>query len=314
MLDIFRLEEGRLILLPPDAMVTTMDNHWFEMVDPTPAELQQVQALCSEPLPDVEEIEELEASSHHLVFEQGFQSNCLFFYRPEGEPNNFNVSFLYNQNGLITISLVELPHFRLLHIRNRKLVDLFSDTLSIFFALLEIKVDGLADEMEQSYRELEAISNRVLGRKQSDLDEAIDGLAAQEDLVGKVRLCLMDGQRDIRFIMRQPMVNKRLRKVANELLADIQTIMPHNDFLSEKADFLLNATQGFIVMEQNRIMKIFSVTALIFLPPTFIAAIYGMNFQFMPELSQPWGYPAALAVMLLAAGGPFLYFKLKKWL
>ncbi len=139
-------------------------------------------------------------------------------------------------------------------------------------------------------------------------------MAEPEDLVGKVRLCLMDGQRDIRFIIHQQVVTKKYRKLGQEMLRDIETLLPHNDFLSEKSDFLLNATQGFIDMEQNRIMKVFSIAAVVFLPPTLIAGIYGMNFQNMPELGWPWGYSMALGFMVLAGAGPYLYFKRKKWI
>ena len=142
----------------------------------------------------------------------------------------------------------------------------------------------------------------------------MDGLADQEDLIGKIRLCLMDAQRDIRFLIRQPQMPKKYRKLGAELLLDIDSLMPHNDFLSEKADFLLNATQGFINMEQNRLLKIFSVAALIFLPPTLIAGIYGMNFESMPELSWAWGYPMALGLIAVAAVVPILYVRLKGWL
>ena len=314
MLKIHHLQEGKLVEQEPGSDIENSEGYWFELVAPTKAELTTVQAFCASPLPNIREIDELEASSHHLVFETGFQVNSLFFSRPEGEARNINASFIYCSGGLISICSRELPHFRLLHMRNRNGIKPLPDTLTILMTILDIKVDGLADEMEQAYRDLEDISHGVLGRSDVDLEEAVDGLAAQEDLIGKVRLCLMDGQRDIRFIMRQPIVTKKYRRFGQALLGDIETLLPHNDFLSEKADFLLNATQGFIDMEQNRIMKIFSVTALVFLPPTLIAAIYGMNFTHMPEIGWPWGYPLALGLMVLAGAGPYFYFRRKGWL
>jgi magnesium transporter len=314
MLSLYQLDGGRLQRIKPYQSVQTLAGHWIALVHPSEEEMAFAQRLCSEPLPKPREIEELESSSHHLSFVDGFQVNCLFFYRPDGIPTNLNTAFILKDGGLISLCSHELPHFRLLRRRNRKQITPLPDALAILMALLDIKVDGLADEIEQAYRDLEEISRKVMGRRHADLESAIDGLAEQEELVGKVRLGLMDVQRDMRFILRQPLVSKKYRKEGNAILADIATILPHNDFLSDKADFLLNATQGFINMEQNRIMKLFSVTALVFLPPTLIAGIYGMNFQHMPELTWPWGYPLALGLMLLAASGPFLYFKRKGWL
>jgi magnesium transporter len=314
MLTIYRLDNGRLLRLKAHQTTETLANHWLELVQPSREEMAFAQSLCSEPLPSLHDIEELESSSHHVGLIDGFQVNCLFFYRPDGQPTNLNTAFILKDGGLISICRSELPHIRLLRRRNRNQITPLPDALAILMALMDIKVDGLADEIEQAYRDLEEISRKVMGRRHADLESAIDGLAEQEDLVGKVRLGLMDVQRDMRFILRQPMVNKKYRKQGNAVLADIATILPHNDFLSDKADFLLNATQGFIDMEQNRIMKIFSVTALVFLPPTLIAGIYGMNFQQMPELAWPWGYPLALLLMLIAGSGPFIYFKRKGWL
>ncbi|MEO5343274.1 MAG: magnesium/cobalt transporter CorA [Gammaproteobacteria bacterium SHHR-1] len=314
MLTIYRLDHDRLLRLKAHQTTETLSNHWLELVRPSREEMAFAQSLCSEPLPSLRDIEELESSSFHVSLIDGFQVNSLFFYRPDGVPTNLNTAFILKDGGLISISSHELPHIRLLRRRNRNRVTPLPDALAILMALMDIKVDGLADEIEQAYRDLEEISRKVMGRRHADLESAIDGLAEQEDLVGKVRLGLMDVQRDMRFILRQPMVNKKYRKQGNAVLADIATILPHNDFLSDKADFLLNATQGFIDMEQNRILKIFSVTALVFLPPTLIAGIYGMNFQHMPELAWPWGYPLALLLMFIAGSGPFIYFKRKGWL
>ena len=98
------------------------------------------------------------------------------------------------------------------------------------------------------------------------------------------------------------------------MLEDIKTLLSHNTFLSERIDFLLNAALGFINIEQNKIIKIFSIAAVVFMPPTVIASIFGMNFHYMPELSWSWGYPLSLVLMVLAGLSPYVYFKRKKWL
>ncbi len=321
MLKAYRLQDSRLISLKPEAEADTdaegqwlAEAQWIELVKPKPEELALVKHVCKLPLPKMRELDELESGSHHQDFDQGFQLNCLFFHRPDGEPRNTNAAFIHDGERLVSLCSQVLPHPRLLRRRNKLGMKPLAEPLEILLALQEIKVEGLGDETEQAYLTLSDIQKEVLGRRSEDLEDAVDGLADQEDLIGKIRLCLMDAQRDIRFLMRQPQMPKKYRKLGAELLLDIDSLMPHNDFLSEKADFLLNATQGFINMEQNRLLKIFSVAALIFLPPTLIAGIYGMNFESMPELRWAWGYPMALGFILAAAVVPILWVKRKGWL
>lgn len=314
MLTAYAIDSGRLVQLQPEAGTDWLSrSSWIDLVAPSAAEREAVASVFVLPLLDTDDIDELEASAHHVTYASGLQVNCLFFHQLEDEPRNTNVSFVYDGERLVSLSSREIPHARLLRRRNQRGTLDIEDALALLLSLLEIKVDTLADEMEQAYRTLEDISRLVLGRDADDLEEAIDGLAEQEDLVGKVRLCLMDGQRDLKFLYRQRSFLPEQREWLTEMLGDIETLLPHNAFLSEKADFLLNTAQGFLNIEQSQIMKIFSIVALVFLPPTLIAAIYGMNFRIMPELDWPWGYPLALGLMVVAGISPYLYFKHKGW-
>jgi magnesium transporter len=315
MLKAYRLQDNRLVSLKPDPEGLWLTQaQWLDLVTPKTAELAQAQALCKLPLPKMRELNELEASSQHLVTDQGFQLNSLFFHRPDGEPRNTNAAFVFDGERLVTLCSQDLPHLRLLRRRNKLGIKPLTEPLDILLVLQESKVEGLADETEQAYYTLTEIQKEVLGHRSADLQDAVDGLAEQEDLIGKIRLCLMDGQRDLRFLIRLPLMPKKYRKLGAELLQDIDSLIPHTDFLSEKADFLLNAALGFINIEQNRLLKIFSIAALVFLPPTLIAGIYGMNFEKMPELSWPWGYPLALGLIISAAVIPLLYVKRKGWM
>lgn len=314
MLNAYQIEDGRLIELEEVATDSLSGASWVEMVAPSADERQAVSAFFQLPLLEVEDIDELEASSHCATYPEGFQINCLFFHQLKNGPRNTNMSFVYDGIRLVTLCSREIPHTRLLRIRSQRSLTILHEPLSVLLSLLEIKVDGLADEMEQVYRDLENISRLVLGRVSSDLENAVDRLADQEDIIGKVRLALMDGQRDIKFLIRQQALSTKYRKSGMDMLADIETLLPHNDFLSEKADFLLNTAQGFINIEQNRILKVFSIAALVFLPPTLIAGIYGMNFHFIPGLDSDWGYLIALGLMLTAGITPLAYFKIKGWL
>lgn len=203
---------------------------------------------------------------------------------------------------------------RLLRMRSAHDPTLIDDPESIALNLLEIKVDGLADELEDATRQLELLSTRVLRRVEVDFEESLDVLAVQEDLNGKVRVALMDTQRDLTFLQRRGRFDTEQLEWVQELLRDVDTLLPHNTFLTEKVNFLLNSAMGFINLEQNKIIKTFSIAAVVFLPPTLVASIYGMNFDLMPELHSAWGYPLALVAMVASAIAPYLYFKRKGWL
>jgi magnesium transporter len=161
------------------------------------------------------------------------------------------------------------------------------------------------------------VSNRVLKQDVNDATagEALSAIAREEDLNGRIRRNVMDTRRAVSFMMRSRLLNAEQFEEARQILRDIDSLDSHTTFLFDKINFLMNATVGFININQNKIIKIFSVaTSVGLLPPTLIASIYGMNFRAMPELDWSLGYPFALAVMVASVAAPFLYFKRKGWL
>ena len=149
---------------------------------------------------------------------------------------------------------------------------------------------------------------------QEHYDEAITSLAELEDTAWKVRLCLMDSQRAVNYLVRRAKMPVEQLEQAREVIRDIESLVPHNESLFQKVNFLMQAATSFINIEQSRIIKIFSVVSVVFLPPTVVASAYGMNFENMPELKWEYGYPLSLLLMLIAGVAPYIYFKLKKWL
>jgi magnesium transporter len=139
-------------------------------------------------------------------------------------------------------------------------------------------------------------------------------IARQEDLNGRIRRNVMDTRRAVSFMMRSRMLNAGQFEEARQILRDIESLDNHTAFLFDKINFLMDATVGFININQNKIIKIFSVASVALLPPTLVASLYGMNFQHMPELSQPWGYPFALTLMGASALVPMWYFRKRGWL
>jgi magnesium transporter len=184
----------------------------------------------------------------------------------------------------------------------------------LLVSVFDQKVENLADGLEDIHRLLEGVSYMVLEEESSDMEDAIDQLSKLEDSNGKILLCLMDTQRSVSFLLRHSRNHPEIHEMAREIMRDIETLMSHTSYLFNKINFLMDAAQGFINIQQNQIIKIFSIAAVVFLPPTLVASIYGMNFHFMPEIDWLLGYPWALILMLLSGIAPYWYFKRKGWL
>lgn len=315
MLNAFVLDKQRLIVTSPnDAQFSLASALWVDLVDPTDEEREQVAVLYGRELPETDEVDEIEASARFYQDEDGLHIHSLFLHEVDGHPHNTSVAFTLGGQRLFSLREREIPAFRLLRMRARRMRDIAPDPVSIYIALQEIKIDDLADTLEEVHQGLEEVSRMVLETQDRKLEEAIDELTRHEDVNGKVRLCLMDTQRDLTFLLRYGHLTQERTEQVRDLLRDINSLLPHNDFLFQKINFLMSAAQGFISMEQNQIIKIFSIAAVVFLPPTLLASIYGMNFQFMPELGWRFGYPLALLFMVLAGIAPYWYFKRRGWL
>ena len=198
-----------------------------------------------------------------------------------------------------------------------------TDPASVLLGLLEAVVDRLADILERASRDIDAISLRIFNQAQqtggkSSYQQVLQQLGRKGDLVSDLRESLMGMDRISSYLSLMARQRSQYQRSDREhlktLARDIHSISEHAGFMAQKVTFLLDATLGMINIEQNATIKIFSVLAVIFMPPTMIASIYGMNFAHMPELSWPWGYPLALLLMLLAAIMPYWYFKRRGWL
>ena len=173
-----------------------------------------------------------------------------------------------------------------------------------------------ADALESIYDKLEAVSARVLKDEVNDTvaAEALAAIAREEDLNGRIRRNMMDTRRALSFMMRSRLLSAEQFEEARQILRDIDSLDSHTAFLFDKINFLMDTIVGFININQNKIIKIFSVVGVAMLPPTLIASIYGMNFRFMPELDWAAGYPLALALMVASVAAPFIFFRRKGWL
>ncbi|RXE85965.1 magnesium/cobalt transporter CorA [Pseudoalteromonas sp. A757] len=318
MLRFFSIENGVISEMEPSAdtpiEIAIKNAHWIDTINPTEEERVALANTLNITLPGADDVEEIEASSRCFIDSEGLHVHALFMSPNDGRFNTVTVACLLQKNCLLTIRDDELADFRLLRLRARKGQVACDNPKQLLVTLFDQKVENHADMLEDMHHQLEKLSAYVLEEEDSDLEEAVSRISRLEDANGKVRLCLMDTQRNISFLMRHVGVQSEERETLREVTRDIETLMSHCAFLFDKVNFLMDSTQGFINIEQNQIIKTFSIASVVFLPPTVVASVYGMNFNNMPELNWAWGYPFAIAIMLLSGFAPYLFFKHKGWL
>ena len=318
MLRFFSIDQGVITQIEPapdTPLATSIKNaHWIDTINPTGEERRALASTLNITLPAADDVEEIEASSRCFIDHEGLHVHALFMSPNEGRFNTVTVACLLQDNCLLTIRDDELADFRLLRLRARKGQVACDNPKQLLVTLFDQKVENHADMLEDMHHQLENLSAYVLEEDDSDLEQAVSRIARLEDNNGKVRLCLMDTRRNISFLLRYLGAPTEDRESLREIVLDIDTLMSHCTFLFDKVNFLMDSTQGFINIEQNQIIKTFSIASVVFLPPTVVASIYGMNFNSMPELAWAWGYPFAIAIMLLSGFAPYLFFKHKGWL
>ncbi|HET8710519.1 MAG TPA: CorA family divalent cation transporter, partial [Spongiibacteraceae bacterium] len=205
MLHVFNIANGTLRELRSgsgETPVPITEANWIDVTDPSPAERVMIEKVHKAPLPDADEIEEIEASARFFIDSAGIHVHSLFLYQSEGRHKTDSVAFILNDKQLVTFRDTELPDFRLLRMRAHRGWVEAKNSLDIMLALLEQKVENLADTLENIHQRLEDVSHLVLEDEDAELEEAIDRLAKLEDSNGKIRLCLMDTQRSISFLQR----------------------------------------------------------------------------------------------------------------
>jgi magnesium transporter len=324
MLNVFTLANGRLFqeeIDSADALVHVQPV-WVDLEAPSAEEKGWIASRFGLSIPDDVVDEDLEESARFYEEDNGelhIRSDFLIEgdTSPEGaSAHNVRVAFILKEGVLFSVHDEDLPVFRLLRLRARRIPALIEDAKDVLLKLYDADAEYSADALEGIYDNLEKVSARVLKQDVNDTiaAEALAAIAREEDLNGRIRRNVMDTRRALSFMMRSRMLNAEQFEEARQILRDIDSLDSHTAFLFDKINFLMDATVGFVNINQNKIIKIFSVASVALLPPTLIASIYGMNFRHMPELEQTWGYPLSLALMVLSVVTPFVYFRRKGWL
>jgi magnesium transporter len=306
-------------VMPEDAV-------WIDLLSPTRNETRFVERSLRIELPTHEEMLEIEPSSR-LYQEAGFTfATASLLWRTDTDtPEISPVTFALGERMLVTIRYGEPKSFAMFQAQAEKQPGASGSSATVLLGLLDAVIDRLADILERCTTEIDRISKDVFGRASPDgrihttnreYTGTLQRIGRQHDIVNKTRESLVGMGRVIGFlsVSRQQPLDKAGREHLKTLARDTRSLTDHAAFIVTNVNFLLDATLGMINIEQNQIIKIFSVAAVAFLPPTLVASIYGMNFDSMPELKWALGYPWALMLMVLSALVPFLYFKHRKWL
>jgi magnesium transporter len=301
---------------------------WIDMLHPTPEEEAQVEALIGVEVPSRDELRDIEPSSR-LYIENGavYLTASVVWKADTDFAEIADIGFVLSGDRLVTIRYAEPKAFTMFaasahrELAHREIASAAGH--DVMSRLLEAMIDRSAEVLEHRSRRIDALSTEVFSRGAAnnpeavtrDLEATLGVIAGHQRTVAKVRESLMSLARIASFLQTLPeiMGDKTLKQRCRSMAGDVQSLSEHADFISENIIFLLDASLGLISVQQNQVMKVLSVAAMIFLPPTFIGTVYGMNFQDMPELSQPWAYPIALTVMAVSALGPYLWFKRKGW-
>jgi magnesium transporter len=324
MLKVYQLQNGALKgaaiteggAIAPDAL-------WIDLLTPTAEERRMVNAMLGMELPTRADMEEIEVSSRLYQEDGGIFMTAMVLANTDGDqPIADVVSFVLAHEKLITIRYIDPQPFRTFAARCERTHVNAGRSEMVFMVLLDVIVDRMADILERAGSDIETISREIfdidpqhkLGT--SDFQGILRRLGRKHDLTGKMRESLLTIGRMLTFLTQatEGRSSKDVRTHIKTITRDVQSLQDHSSYLSTKLSYLQDATLGLINNEQNNIIKIMSVAAMVFLPPTLFASIWGMNFSVMPELHSAFGYPFAIIVMITSAVLPYLWFKRKGWL
>lgn len=299
---------------------------WIDLEEPTREEEKLVEQCIGVNVPTQAEMAEIEPSSR-LYERNGALYMTVSALRGVDEhlPTTTPIGFVLAGNRLVTIRYATPKPIRTFENHARREPELVRDGTTALVRLLDAIIDRLADEIEGVSSTMEGLSQQIFQEQQDQRRIPADKLTAlltsigrTQTLLTKIRYSAVSTMRMLSFLGGSNLVHdesqKELRHHVVSMTTDVSALTEHASFLTDSLQFLLDASLGLISIEQNAAMKLFSWAAVILLPPTLIAGIFGMNFHYMPELNWHYGYPISLALMLATAVGPYLYFKKRGWL
>jgi magnesium transporter len=325
----YQIAEGKLRRLD-DPIALCSEAHWLDVLGPTPDIEAALERALGLDIPTREEMDEIEISSRLYTENGAVYATALVMSKTDSDqPIVAPVTFILSNKRLITVRYEDPRAFHVFPTRAAK-SSIGGDTPDFaLVGLLEAIIERMADLSERLTRDIDRLSRQIfaapdksrsgrmdfqrvlieLGRKGDFASQIQASLVTLSRAVGFLTLHVEQREKDGRNLKSDKEFRARLKSVAR----DAGSLADHAAFVSQKITFLLDATLGMVNIEQNQIIKIFSIAAVAFLPPTLIASIYGMNFEHMPELEHPVAYPIVIGLMVLSAVVPLIYFKRKGW-
>ena len=325
MLSVFVPSESSLKKLPVADPAALPENAvWIDLVKPTTEEDHAVERLAGIAVPTREDMQEIEISSR-LYIENGarYMTATLMCHSDTDMPRTTPVTFILSGHRLVTVRYDAPKPFALVENKlARSCVSGITGEM-VLMELMDAVIDRCADILERVGADVDQVSHDIFEPETDrhghakQYSQILTAIGRKGDLTSKVRESLVSIGRVVTFlsaVMEGVKWSKDMREQLKTMQRDVASLTDHASYLSNKITFVLDAMLGVVNLEQNNIIKLFSVMAVVLMPPTLIASIYGMNFKAMPELEWVHGYPMALIMMLAAAVLPYLLFKWKKWL
>jgi len=312
-LDRIPVEPGKDV---PDSAI------WFDLITPTQEEDKLLERHLGIAVPTREEMQEIEVTSR-LYVENGarYMTATLMCQSDTDTPKTTPVTFILSGHRLITVRYDDPKPFMIVGNKLARMCPSSANGESVLMDLLDAVIDRAADILERIGSEVDQVSHEIF-EPESEADRSykdiLKAIGRKGDLTSKVRESLVSIGRLLLYLANEAdsmRWAKETRAQLRGMQRDVSSLSDHAAYLTNKITFLLDAMLGVVSIEQNNVIKLFSVAAVVFMPPTLIASIYGMNFhKNMPELDWEFGYPFALGLMVLAAVLPYYFFKWKKWL
>ncbi|OPZ13047.1 MAG: Magnesium transport protein CorA [Bacteroidetes bacterium ADurb.BinA261] len=282
---------------------------WIDLMDVDEEIENELEDFLKIYIQEEEEMIEIEMSSRYIETADTLVVNSNFLL------SNFEVdpvSFILKNNILVTVRSQELISF---HETVKKISanpKNYNTGADVLVALFETRVEFDADMIEDMTQKITQLSNSLsLQEADEDLLSEIKNL---QEKTMMLRENIIDKQRTVSSMLRSDFISQELQPKLSMIIKDINSLVEHIKFSFDRLDYLQDTFLGYVNIDQNKIIKIFTIVSVIFMPPTLIASIYGMNFRFMPELDEKWGYPAAIGLMVLSVAIILYYFRKRKWL
>ncbi len=297
---------------------------WLDLVHPSREEERLVEELVGVQVPTREEMAEIEVSSR-LYFERGahYMTAAIIYAVDTPDPQSTTITFILTEKHLITVRYAQPKAVQLFLARANQGDVSCDSSVQIMVGLLEAIIDREADLIERLQLDTEKIAQTIFEMKGGQrsrtarYDVTLKQIGRVGEISARVRDSLLSLGRVITYLSQLVALRKDGKDIRQRLKTeakDVQSLSDHIQYLSSRITFMLDATLGMVQIEQNQIIKLFSVAAVMLMPPTLIASIYGMNFKHMPELEWVWGYPMAIGMMIVSALAFYLYFRRRGWL